>query len=46
MNIKYNFINKLTHIYTNIYLINIIKLSRINILKINIYIKKKKKKYV
>ena len=36
MNLKYNFINKLMHIYTNIYIFN--KYNEINILKINIYI--------
>ena len=35
MNIIYNFIDKLTHIYTNIYLINKIKVHRINIIKKN-----------
>ena len=44
MNIKYNVIYKLTHIYTNIYIFNKYnKISGINILKINIFIKKRKK---
>ena len=34
MNIRYNFINKLTHIHK--YLINKIKVYRINIIKINV----------
>ena len=39
MNIRYNFINKLTHIYTNIYIFKKYNKShRINIIKINLYI--------
>ena len=35
MNIRYNFINKVTYIHKYIYLINKIKVHRQNIIKIN-----------
>ena len=47
MNIKYNVIYKLTHIYTNIYIFNKYNKIKWNKYTQNKYIyKKKKKKYV